>query len=49
MDWGDAGGHLGFRGHIEVPASGVAERTCYIVLCSDLEAARRYTWLEKYV
>jgi hypothetical protein len=49
MDWGDAGGHLGFRGHIEVPASGVAERTCYIALCPDLEAARRYTCLEEYV
>jgi len=49
MDWGDAGGHLGFRGHIEVPASGVAVRTCYVALCSDLEAARRYICLEKYV
>jgi hypothetical protein len=49
MDWGDAGGHLGFRGQIEVPALGVAERTCYVVLCADLEAARRYICLEKYM
>ena len=48
-DWGDAGGQLGFGGRIEVPASSVAERTCYVVLCADLEAARQYTCLEKYV
>jgi hypothetical protein len=49
IDWGDMGGHLGFLDHIEVPATGVAERTCYIALCADLETARRYTCLEKYV
>jgi hypothetical protein len=43
------GGHLGFIDHIEVDAMGGAERTCYIALCADLEAARRYTCLEKYV
>jgi hypothetical protein len=42
------GGHLGFIDTIEVPASGVAERTCIIALCRDLAEARRYTCLEEY-
>ena len=49
IDWGDAGGQLGCIDQIEVPAMGVAERTCYIVLCENQEAARRYICLEKYV
>jgi hypothetical protein len=49
IDWGDVGGHLGFTDHIEVPASGTAERTCYIALCADPAAARRYICLEKYL
>jgi len=49
IDWENMGGHLGCIDEIRVPALGVAERTCYIVLCEDQEQARRYICLEKYV
>jgi hypothetical protein len=49
IDWADMGGHLGCIDNVEVPAMGIAERTCYIALCEDREAARRYICLEKYV
>jgi GNAT superfamily N-acetyltransferase len=54
IDWGDAGGHLGFFCGVEVmpgtastPAT--AERTCYLALCKSPEEAMRYTWLKDYL
>jgi RimJ/RimL family protein N-acetyltransferase len=48
-DWDDMGGHLGFIGGMSIPASGVAERVCYIALCKDVEEARRYVPLKDYL
>ncbi len=48
-DWDDMGGHVGLVGHLSVPASGVAERVCYIALCKDMDEARRYACLRDYL
>lgn len=49
MDWGDAGGHLGWWSTVDMMPLGLAERICYLVLCADLAEARRYQWLGQYV
>jgi RimJ/RimL family protein N-acetyltransferase len=49
VDWDDMGGHLGFVGPMSIPASGIAERVCYIALCRDVEQARRYVVLKDYM
>ena len=49
VDWDDMGGHLGFIGPMSIPASGTAERVCYIALCRDVEEARRYVALKDYL
>jgi hypothetical protein len=46
IDWGDVGGHLAFFDEIQVPASGVAERVCYLALCGDMAEAKRYAALQ---
>jgi hypothetical protein len=48
-DWDDAGGHLGLIDRMSIPASGSAERVCYIALCPDMEQARQYTCLQDYL
>jgi GNAT superfamily N-acetyltransferase len=54
IDWGDAGGHLGYLAGIDVmPAStssaASTERTCYIALCDSWNQARISAWLSKYL
>jgi GNAT superfamily N-acetyltransferase len=49
MDWGDAGGHLGCWSHVDVLPGSTTERMCYLALCDDLEAARRYACLRAYL
>ncbi|MBL7200209.1 MAG: GNAT family N-acetyltransferase [Anaerolineae bacterium] len=49
LDWGDAGGHLGWTSRVDVGPSAVTEHVCYLGVCSDLSEARRYTWLKHYV
>ncbi|MBN1580451.1 MAG: hypothetical protein JXA89_07090, partial [Anaerolineae bacterium] len=49
VDWGDAGGHLGFLGGMDVDPMGSAERVGYVVLCESMEKAKHYTWLKECV
>jgi hypothetical protein len=49
VDWDDMGGHLAFVGQISLPASGMAERVCYIALCRDMDEAKRYVALKDYL
>ena len=49
MDWGAAGGHLGWLSGVDIPPSGSVKRECYLVLCRDYAEAQRYTCLRKYV
>jgi hypothetical protein len=46
FDWGEAGGHLGWTLRVDVGPLAVTEHVCYLVVCSDLAEARRYTWLK---
>ena len=48
VDWGDAGGHLGLLGELDVRPQRVAERVCYLGLCDNVQQARRYTCLKDY-
>jgi hypothetical protein len=48
MDWGDAGGHMGWFSGIDVMPAATTERICYLALCSDIAEARRYIWLKGY-
>jgi hypothetical protein len=49
IDWDDMGGHVGLIDRMSIPASGSAERVCYLALCPDMDEARRYTCLQDYL
>lgn len=46
MDWGDAGGHLGFWEGVHVPPMETLQRVAYCVLCDSVENAQRYAVLK---
>lgn len=49
MDWGDAGGHVGWFSGIDVMPLSTTERTCYVALCDTFAQARTLTWLKQYI
>jgi len=48
MDWGDAGGHMGWTSRIDVMPSATTQRVCYLALCNSYDQARMYAWLRRY-
>ena len=46
MDWGDAGGHLGFWEKVSVPPMGTTQRIVYCVLCDSVKSASQYAALK---
>jgi hypothetical protein len=48
IDWGAAGGHLGWFNGIDVRPASTTTRDCYVVLCETFEQAQTYRWLKQY-
>jgi hypothetical protein len=48
MDWGAAGGHLGWFAGLDLEPASTTTRACYVVLCDTFDQAKTYKWLKQY-